>query len=104
MQGLFCAHTSVITLNCITKEKPIIALSLIDTSCLYECEMSPPQYCFQLCIIKNSLFWRLFQNKNKTVNNNVCNEIKFSGIVFRDPESICHEWGRHFASLYSDTE
>ena len=54
--------------------------------------------------VDSPLCWRLFQNKNKTVNNNVCNEIKFNGIVFRDPESICHEWGRHFASLYSDTE
>ena len=54
--------------------------------------------------VDSPLFWRLFQNKNKSVNNNVCNEIKFNGIVFRDPESICHEWGRHFASLYSDTE
>ena len=25
-------------------------------------------------------------------------------IVVRDPETICYERGRHFASLYSDTE
>ena len=25
-------------------------------------------------------------------------------LLFRDPETICYEWSRHFASLYADTE
>ena len=27
----------------------------------------------------------------------------FKNVAIRDNENICHEWGNHFASLYSDT-
>ena len=54
--------------------------------------------------VDSPLFWRLFNRKRRQVNSNVSSEIKFDEVVIRDPELICHEWGRHFASLYSDTE
>ena len=53
--------------------------------------------------IESPLFWRLFNSKQKQTQN-MSNEIKFEHSVFRNSSEICHEWGAHFANLYSDTD